>query len=572
MHLPQLIIDLAVILGVAAVVTYIFRVIRQPVVLGYIVAGIIVGPYTPPFFSVTDTASVQIWAELGVIFLMFALGLEFSFRRLARVGLPAVVTALVQIVIMFALGLLGAEWLGWGGLNGAFLGCMIAISSTTIIIKALDELDLKSKKFAELVFGILIVEDLAAILMLVALTNIAGNTDASSLSLIWAAVKLLLVVSVWLMLGLQIVPRFIKAVSTRGNDEMLVVLSMGLCLGMVALSGYFHYSAALGAFVMGSILAETKEVHRIEALVNPLKDVFGAVFFVSVGMLLNLKVIVQNPGPIACLTALIIFGKVFAVALGGILTRQGLRTSLSAAFSMAQIGEFSFIIANLGLSFAVLKPEIFPMIVAASLITTFTTPYLIKVAPWLIARLRPEMKAPTLQPQATEPVLDPWQGHLTSLLVHPNAYACGHTLASLKIRERFGVNVIAVLRGEASFVAPGADFVLFPHDQLQVFGVDEGLDEVRKELETKRPIPLPSESNERFQLSSYAVSPKSQLIGQSLKQSQLGQVCGAVVVAIERAEQRILNPNSEFILQAEDLLWVAEDAQRQEYLTKLVEG
>ncbi len=573
MHLPQLILDLAVILGVAAVVTYVFRLIRQPVVLGYIVAGIIVGPHTPPIFSVTEMQSINIWAELGVIFLMFALGLEFSFRRLARVGLAAVATALLQIGTMFMLGLFAAEALGWHGLNGPFLGCMVAISSTTIIIKALDELGLKSKRFAELVFGILVVEDLAAILMLVGLTSIAKQSNVNATDLMWAAGRLVLLVGVWLFVGIKLVPHFIRAVAKKGNDEMMVVVAIGLCLGMVALSASFHYSAALGAFIMGSILAETQEVHRIESLVNPLKDVFGAVFFVSIGMMLDPLVIQQNFVPILGLSLLIIIGKFGSVTAGSLLTRQGLRSSLASGLSMAQIGEFSFIIANLGLALEVIEPKIFPIIVAASLITTFTTPYLMKAGPFLIDQAERWFPPSPVEPTSkTQSALIPWEAHISTLRVHPNSLATGRPIMALKLRERFGINIVAIQRGEVRLVAPSASELLYPHDLLQCCGEDEGLELARKEIETERPIPLVSEVEGDFQLAAYDVAPSCPLIGQTLVQSQLGERYAAVVVGAERNGQRLLNPQSTFTIERGDRLWIAGDHEHRAAISQLLEA
>lgn len=380
MHFPAIIQDLAVILGVAAVVTFLFRRIRQPVVLGYVVAGIIVGPHTPAIFSVRDTANIKVWAEIGVIFLMFTLGLEFSFRRLGRVGLSAGVTAIVQILVMLVLGIVSANLLGWSKMDAVFLGCMIAISSTTIIIKAFEELGLKSKKFAEVVFGILIVEDLAAILMLVALTNIATTSQVGGMELLLAGGNLLLVIGVWFLVGMFLVPRFINSVSRHGNDEMLTVVAIGLCLALAAVAAFFHYSVALGAFIMGSILAESAEAKRIEHLVLPLKDLFGAVFFVSVGMLLDPKVIIENIGAVAVISAVIIVGKLGSVTVASFLTGQSVANSLRTGFSMGQIGEFSFIIGSLGLSYDVVGKQLYPTIVAVSLVTTFTTPYLIRAS------------------------------------------------------------------------------------------------------------------------------------------------------------------------------------------------
>jgi CPA2 family monovalent cation:H+ antiporter-2 len=381
MHFPALIQDLAIILGVAALVTFLFRRIKQPVVLGYIVAGIIVGPYTPAIFSVTDNESIKVWAELGVIFLMFSLGLEFSFRRLAKVGLSAAGTGIIQVIAMLACGIVTAKVLGWHQMDAVFLGCMIAISSTTIIIKALEELGLKSKKFAELVFGILIVEDLVAILMLVALTNIATTSEFGGIKLLLAGGKLALVVGAWFLAGMFLVPRFIKAVSKHGNDEMLTVVASGLCLALVALAASFHYSVALGAFIMGSIIAESSEAKRVEHLIAPLKDLFGAVFFVSVGMLLDPSALIENFGAIILLSIVIVVGKILSVTLGSFITGQSVKNAIQTGFSMSQIGEFSFIIATLGLTYHVISEKLYPIIVASSLITTFTTPYLLKIAP-----------------------------------------------------------------------------------------------------------------------------------------------------------------------------------------------
>ena len=372
---------------VAAAVTFIFRLIKQPVVLGYIVAGMIVGPYTPKFLTVIDVSSVKVWAELGVIFLMFALGLEFSFRRLTKVGASAGITAGVQIIFMIITGFICGRLLGWSPMNAVFLGCMISISSTTIIIKAFEELGLKTRRFAELVFGILIVEDLAAIVMLVALGGIATKATISGLDLLITGFRLSFIVGLWLVVGMLVVPRIVREIGRRGTDEMLVIVSLGLCLALVAVSSYFNYSVALGAFVMGSILAETREAHRIEKLVTPMKDIFGAIFFVSVGMLLDPSVLFHNLEAVATISLVIIIGNILFVTAGAFMTGQSLSTSVHTGFSMAQIGEFSFIIATLGVNYGVLDTKVYPVIVAASVITTFTTPYLVKAAPRAVVML-----------------------------------------------------------------------------------------------------------------------------------------------------------------------------------------
>ena len=378
MELFPLIRDLALILGVAAVFALVFQRIGQPLVLGYLFAGLIIGPYTPSTPMIADVESIKMWAELGVIFLMFNLGLEFSFNKLSRVGLTAGFTASFEAAAMILLGYWVGRLHGWSFRDSLFLGAMLSISSTTIIIKTLDELKLKRRRFAELIFGILIVEDLLAILILVGLSTFVSSSSFSWLTLLFSACKLVFVIGTWFLGGYFILPRFVRYVGRFGSDETLMLLSVGLCLFLVVIASKFHYSAALGAFIMGSILAESSESNRIEELLRPLRDLFAAVFFVSVGMLLNPAVIFQHFWTILCVALVTIVGKILSSTLGALITGQTLRTSIQVGFGLAQIGEFSFIIAGLGLSLGVTSEFIYPVGVAVSLITTFTTPYLIR--------------------------------------------------------------------------------------------------------------------------------------------------------------------------------------------------
>ncbi|HEX4925485.1 MAG TPA: cation:proton antiporter [Bdellovibrionales bacterium] len=378
MHLPQIIIDLAVILAVAGVVSIIFQRIRQPLVLGYIVAGFLVGPHTPPFSFVSDLPNIQVWAEIGVVFLMFSLGLEFSFRRLLRVGVSAGVTATLQVGLMGIGGAVIARLLGWTPIESLFFGAMTSISSTTIIIKALDELRLKSRRFAEMILGILIVEDLYAILILVGFSTALSGKEFSGLVLLQAAGKLFLIVGAWFFAGYMVVPRLIRQISRLGTDETLLIMSTALCLGLVVFAAHFDYSIALGAFIMGSILAESSESHRIEELIKPLRDIFGAVFFVSVGMMLNPSDLWNFKGTILLTTAFVIVGNMLINSAGALLTGQTLRTAVQVGMGLGQIGEFSFIIVGLGLSLGVVSRDLYSVAVATSLLTAFTTPYMIK--------------------------------------------------------------------------------------------------------------------------------------------------------------------------------------------------
>lgn len=381
--LAPLIKDLAVVLGVASIVTLVFQKIHQPVVLGYLIAGLIIGPYTPPSILITDQTSIKILSELGVIFLMFSLGLEFSFHKLKRVGFSAVITGLIEVILVFIIGLVVGIFIGWSFESSLFLGAGLAISSTTIIIKALDELKLKHKRFSELVFGILIVEDLLAVLILAGLSTVVATQNFFSMSLLIATFKLILVVCAWFLIGYFIVPTLLNRIAHYLNEETLTIVSIALCLFLVCLASYFHYSTALGAFIMGSILAETLLVSHIQKLVLPIRNIFAAVFFVSVGMLINPKVILEHWELVLLFTFVTIMGKILTTGFGALLTGQSLSTSTRVSFSMAQIGEFSFIIMALGTALDAVNKAIYPIIVAVSVITTFTTPYLIQASDYV---------------------------------------------------------------------------------------------------------------------------------------------------------------------------------------------
>ncbi len=746
MHIAPLIQDLAVILGVAAVITYLFKLIKQPVVLGYIAAGLVVGPYSPSVFSLIDTENVKIWAELGVIFLMFNLGLEFSFRRLMRLGPSAGLTGLFQIIVMVFLGYYLAKAFGWTKFDSIFLGCMIAISSTTIIIKAFEELKLKNRRFAELVFGILIVEDLAAILMLVGLTSFATQSLVDPGAILISGIKLVFVVSIWIIFGIFWVPRIISKIAERGNDEMLTITAIGLCLIMVTIAAKYNYSVALGAFIMGSILSETTQVKRIEHLIAPLKDVFGAIFFVSVGMLLDPKVIVDNFWHVALLSLVIIIGKVISVFIGSLATGQTLKTSVHASFSKAQIGEFSFIIAALGQSLNVINAELYPIIVASSLFTTFTTPYMIKfslrfsdrldasvpksmatalsnyrqwfqrhtsssdqkrkfmnqalrimghgvvilaifvfssryVPRWLDRYVQNESLSRTLawlvtmiacspffwamlsvvrtqedrnigaaarrkininlgeafsyvcvfffiafisaeffsgwislvfflavfvalftifrsrvgtvsvalekrfmegfaQDTSSTKIngvnsgLVPWDAHLVPLFIPPTAKILGYTLHELKLREKYGVNVIAIERGSQQIIAPGAGERVYPHDTLLCFASDKEFEVIKDELLTTDDVNIADSSSPgRFTLRQVIVPASSPLIGKSLRETDISAKFNCLAVGVERNQTRIKSPKSDFRLAANDTLWLIGDPKNsQKFIDSVYEN
>jgi CPA2 family monovalent cation:H+ antiporter-2 len=729
MHLAPLIKDLAVILAVAGLMSLIFQQIRQPVVLGYILAGMIVGPHAMPIQSVTDLPSIQTWAELGVIFLMFSLGLEFSFRKLAKVGTSAAITAGTEVLCLLPLGYGVGKLFGWSSMDSVFLGAMLAISSTTIIIKALNELNLKSHRFAELIFGVLIVEDLIAILLLVGLNTVATSDTISGFALLKAAAKLVFVVGSWFIVGYFAVPRFIQYVGRVGNNEMLTLLSLGLCLGLVVLASSFQYSTALGAFIMGSILAETPLIHRIEGRMESLRDLFGAIFFVSIGMLIDPQVLWEHRWTILALSAITIVGKIFSSGLGSLASGQTFRNSIRVGFGLAQIGEFSFIIASLGLSLKATSSFIYPVAVAVSLVTTFTTPYLIRfsgpISEWAEARLPEKIKdllnryatwsedrrtaagkrktlyklltrwaingltiwvvfvlcAELIRPNMsihvfgteTEIVgsmltwlvavafsspfiwgmistfprnlekyenreeyyltrlrffsfrlltllwiatlsseflparyivgvttlilvvflglfygrleqsyrwfenrflstfevkdgggrhpeaarLAPWDAHLVRLQVHPNAAFAGKRLQDIQMRNKYGVNVVAIQRGLESKVAPNPTEQIFPQDELLVLGTDKNIETIRPLVEGPGNGILENLNISSYELKHFSVEQNSKsFAGSSIRTSGLRERFSSMVVGIERNGTRMINPDSNFILLPGDTLWV----------------
>lgn len=377
-HLYPLIGDLGLILMTAGVAVLLFKKIRQPLVLGYLIAGFLAGPHFDFFPSVKDKHNVEVWAEIGVIILLFSLGLEFSFKKLFRVGGSASITALVQISCMIGLGYLTGQLMGWSQMDSIFLGAILSISSTTIIIRAFEEVGVKSQKFAGIVFGTLIIEDIVAILLMVLLSTIAVSQQFSGMELLISALKLLFFLILWFVGGIFFIPTLLKKTKSLLTDETTLIIALALCLMMVLLANQAGFSPALGAFIMGSILAETTKAEWIEHLVKPVKDLFGAVFFVSVGMLLNPQTLAEYWMPVLIITLVTIFGKSLSTTVGAIISGQPLKQSVQAGTSLAQIGEFSFIIATLGMNLNVTSKFLYPIVVAVSAVTTFTTPFLIK--------------------------------------------------------------------------------------------------------------------------------------------------------------------------------------------------
>lgn len=732
MHsLPPLIKDLAIMLGIASIVILLFQKIRQPVVLGYLVAGMILGPYTPPHMFISETDDIKTLSELGVIFLMFALGLEFSFHKLMRVGVPASFTGFIEVVFMLAIGYATGHLIGWSFQDSLFLGAALAISSTTIIIKSLSELKLTTKRFAELIFGILVVEDLLAILLLVALSTIVITNNIFSTAMLWAVIKLVLVVGSWFLAGYFIVPTLIRKIMHFVSEETLTIVSVALCLLLVAAAAYFHYSTALGAFIMGSILAETPLVHRVEELIRPIKDIFAAVFFISVGMLINPTIIAEQFPIVLLISGVTIIGKLLTTSLGSLLTGQSINTSLRVGFGMAQVGEFSFIIAGLGLALNATSSNLYPIIVAVSAITTFTTPYLIRfsghlsnnlenhlsektkyllssyaawvyhilasakkqslygkaltrlilngiiiaiifimidslavpeliqlnisfhianiicwitalllsspfiwgmlfsfqnvsdkknqkysftpltILTWLITaseiiilsaikfntwivtllttvitilffslaykqlakfyywfeqRLISNLQQNNIQAVRYEE-LAPWDTHLVEMVVGNQSPFLDKSLTELGLREKFGVNIVAIYRNYAVIFAPRGNEKILKYDKLVVLGSDEQLEPFYLAAEKGSPQIEEPDLLKNFSLKAYFLEHNHRLIGLSIRDSQIREKYTSIVVGLERDGKRILNPDPATILQENDLLLFASKVDQTHFNT-----
>lgn len=372
--------DLAVILISAGIFTIISKALKQPLILGYIVAGFLIGPNVNFFLGISSTEAVHQWSEIGMVFLMFGLGLEFSFKKLLKVGSGALITAGSKFLGVFVLGFIVAQAMSWTVMESIFLGGLLSMSSTTVIIKSFDEMGLKKKPYAQMVFGTIIIEDLIAILLMVLLSSLAVSNRFAGKEMLFNLGKLAFFLILWFLTGIYVIPTLLKKAKKYLNNEILLIVSIGLCFGMVALAEAVGFSSALGAFVMGSILAETIEGEHIEHVVNPIKDLFGAVFFVSVGMMVAPTVIAQNWLTILIITLLVFVADIIFVSTGVVLAGKGLENAVHTGFSLAQLGEFGFIIAGVGCSLGVMRDFIYPVIIAVSVITTFTTPYMIRLA------------------------------------------------------------------------------------------------------------------------------------------------------------------------------------------------
>ena len=740
-HLPGLISDLALILITGAITTLLFRKIRQPLVLGYIIAGFLVGPHISIFPTVSDTENIKIWADIGVIFLLFSLGLEFSFRKLKRIGGSASITAVVEIAFILLTGYLLGLAMGWSLIDSVFLGGMLASSSTTIISKAFDELGIKTQKYAGIVIGVLIVEDLIVVMLMVILSTVAATQQFHGSEMLMTVLKLLAFLVLWFITGIFIIPTFLKKARALLNEETLLILSIGLCLVMVVLAVNIGFSAELGAFIMGSILAETTSAEKIDHLVKPVKNLFGAVFFISVGMLIDPMLIIEYRWPILWVTLLVLGGKLLSTTSGALISGQPLKQSVQVGMSMAQVGEFAFIVASLGLSLKVTSDFLFPVAVGVSAITTFTTPYMIKFSPhfyeflnrklprqwlikiqnyssgtqeilaestwkqvrkayinivvtnsiivialfllsieflipflsqhienpfiaslaallislvvslpflWAVMAKRPEdlreklsrldikyQRGPilllrisriligflltgflldrlfsasiallfglpvsiltvlifsrgtkffyrklevrflgNLNARDSEPpsqqsqthirkqieqlnATEPWDVHLVDLEVAQGAAFIGISLKDLAWREKYGINIIYIKRGERLIFAPDRHSCLHAMDHAGIMGTDSQMQSFRPVFESQEVTQGEQYSIEDIVIQPVAINQTSSLVGLELGKSGIREATNGLIMGLERDGKRMINPATSTVILAGDLLWIA---------------
>ena len=730
--LPPLFSDLALILVTAGITTIIFKWLRQPVVLGYIVAGFLIGPAFNLFPGITDVADINVWGKIGVVFLLFALGLEFSFKRLKVVGATGAVTAITELVIMFTVGYTIGKIIGWKDMNCIFLGCMLSISSTTIIIKAFEDLNMKRHKFTNIVFGVLVVEDLVAVLLLVVLSTVSVSKSFDGGELVFSLLKLIFFLIVWFVAGIYLIPTVLQKSRRLMGEETLLVFAIGLCFVMVYLATKAGFSEALGAFMMGSILAETVEADKIHTLVNPIKNLFGAIFFVTVGMLIDPHVLVQYWLPIVVITLAVMFGKSFSATVGVLLSGQDLKTSMQSGFCFSQIGEFSFIIASLGLSFKVIDSFMYPIIVSVSIITTFFTPFFMRLsvpvydkiypripqrlkvamnryssgsksvnqtnnvrayvktqvvmlliygsiliaifllsnlllkpfitakisgvwggiagavitllimAPFLRAFMSKKNKGGTLlkklllekkinygllvslsllryvaamfvlgavivtyinlatgylivvvfvalmiirnskrtlrfyqiiesrfmhnlnvrqeEKMKQSPVIIPEQQaknfYLEELVISSNSELVGKTLLELRLREKYEINIVSIVRGKTVINLPSRDTVLYPADKITIVGSDESVTQVKNLVEMDEELIKAKEKRPQMDLYSLQITSKHPFCGLSINDADMRKKHQALVIAIERNDELIMNPESSEVMRHDDIIWL----------------
>lgn len=616
--------DLCIIMLTAGLTSLLFKLLKQPVVLGYIVAGIIVGPHVLGGTWISNEESVETWGQIGVLFLLFSLGLEFSFKKLIEVGSTAIIGAGVIVAGMMITGFFVGKALGWTDMNSVFLGGMLCMSSTTIVFKAIEDGGLRSHKFAKVCFGILIVEDLFAVVLMVLLSSIAVKNSFEGTEMLMQIGKLVGYLLVWFIVGILIIPSFLKRFRKHLNDETLTIFSIGLCLGMVLLAVNAGFSSALGAFVMGSVLAETVEAEKIEKLVQPVKNIFGSIFFVSVGMMIDPSMLLEYWIPITIITVVVIVGQITFASFGTLLSGQSLRVSLQTGFALVQIGEFAFIIADLGQNLGVTDKSLYPIVVAVSVITTFLTPYVMNLAyptlnffnahmsdrmKYLLdSHTQPHSKDDSKTKRAKqiggailgaffslplisrvssrftnnlyareklaeekkainstyEKTLQSLDIHISEFEVPETSTFCGKTLKELSIRSESGAVIVGIVRGALTINVPGGERHIYPNDKLVVAGTDVQMVEFQKMLnESIKTNAEAKHSPSKLILDNIFIESGSPLIGKNLIQSGIRDKFKCVVMGINRPlENLYMNPDPHMVFQEDDIVILVGEREK----------
>ena len=749
-EIAPLISDLAVILIAAGIITLIFKCLKQPVVLGYIVAGILAGPAVPYIPTVSDPTNIKIWADIGVIFLLFAMGLEFSFKKLMTVGGTAVIASITIVSGMMFLDYTAGNALGFSHLSSIFLGGMLSMSSTAIVFKAFDDMGLRGQKFTGVVLGVLVVEDLVAVVLMVLLSTLAVSKQVEGMEMLESILKLGAFLIFWSLLGIYLIPSFLKKIKPFLNDETLLIIALGFCLGMVMIAAKAGFSSALGAFVMGSLLAETIEAEKIEKLVKPVKDLIAAIFFVSVGMMIQPDLLIEYLVPICILTILVIIGQIFFGSLGVLLSGQPLKIALQSGFSLTQIGEFAFIIASLGVSLKVTDDYLYPVIVAVSVVTTFLTPYMIRMATpvyqlidnylpssiklmlnryssgsntvkhkstWnkllksmlldvilytvltifsiiifftyvnpiirenilgfkgallslsiILAIILPFLWAIIMKKNHSPEFLKLWNDskfnrgplvsliaiklllcasilmpvivhifnvasgvgfiitllillmiilskklkkrslsiekrfidnfngkttdsnigspltdnilkslpfndlHLMDFVVGQESSIVGRSLKEINFRQKYGINIVSIIRGERQINIPRGEERLYPFDKIIIVGTDEELDlfqEIIQKQDKEYRDQLAQSFNNNIKIEQFNIEPDSPLIGRSIQQSDIRDKNACLILGIERDGKSMMNPPSQTVFKENDNVWVAGEYRQ---IVQLSEG
>lgn len=617
--------DLCILMLTAGIVSLLFKAFKQPVVLGYIVAGMIVGPHVLGDALVSSEENVETWGEIGVLFLLFSLGLEFSFKKLIQVGSTAIIGAGTIVVGMMSLGMLTAYLSGLNAINSLFLGGMLCMSSTTIVFKAIEDSGMSSHKFAKVCFGILVVEDLFAVVLMVLLSSIAVKNSFEGTEMLLQIGKLIGYLLLWFVGGIYIIPTFFGKFRKHLNDETLTIFSVGLCLGMVLLAVRAGFSSALGAFVIGSILAETLEAEKIEHLIQPIKNIFGSIFFVSVGMMIEPALLLEYWLPIVVITGVVIIGQIVFGSLGTLLSGQSLRVSLQTGFSLVQVGEFAFIIAQLGENLNVTNKALYPIVVAVSVITTFLTPYVMRLAyptlDFLNNRMSPSTKrllenyayninkekngpkmlssiirkififivslpginrifkrfndnlyAREHRAEQNKTVSSHTEMSLLSLDIHVSEFTipadskfCGKSFQELELRSKTGVSVVGIIRGDITINVPGGNRHIYPNDKIVVAGTDTQMDAFQKLLNASIDKKIEKDvKRSNIILSNIRVENQSQLIGKSIMNSRIREEAQCIVMGVTRDREPYVfsNPNPALIIEEGDMLIIAGERDR----------